>query len=83
LLTESHCILNRLKDYLCQLLSVHGVNDVRQTEIRISYIPEINSVEAAITIENMRRYKSQGTNQIPSNSHLHKVINSVWNKEVF
>jgi hypothetical protein len=31
LLADSHSILNRWTN--CQLLNVHGVNDVRQTEI--------------------------------------------------
>jgi hypothetical protein len=31
LLADSHNILNRRKNYFCQLFSVHGVNDVRQT----------------------------------------------------
>jgi hypothetical protein len=33
LLADSHSVLNRWKNYFCQLLNVHGVNDVRQTEI--------------------------------------------------
>jgi hypothetical protein len=33
LLAESHNILNRQKYYFGQLLNVHGVNDVRQTEV--------------------------------------------------
>jgi len=33
LLAHSHNILNRWKIYFCQLLNVHGINDVRQTEI--------------------------------------------------
>jgi hypothetical protein len=32
-LADSHSILNRWKNYFCQLLNVHGVNDVRQTKI--------------------------------------------------
>jgi hypothetical protein len=31
LLADSHSILNMWKNYVCQLLNVHGVNDVRQT----------------------------------------------------
>jgi hypothetical protein len=30
-------ILNGLKDHFCQLLSVHGVNDFRQTTIHLSH----------------------------------------------
>jgi hypothetical protein len=33
LLAYSHSILKRWKDYFCQLLNIHGVNDIRQTEI--------------------------------------------------
>jgi len=33
LLADSHNILNRWKNYFCQVLSVHDVNDVRQTEM--------------------------------------------------
>jgi len=31
--TDSHSILAKLWNYFFQLLNVHGVNDVRQTEI--------------------------------------------------
>jgi hypothetical protein len=34
LLVDSHSILNRQKEYFCQLLNACGI-DVRQTEIRI------------------------------------------------
>jgi hypothetical protein len=30
---DCHSILVRLRSHFCQLLNVHGVNDVRQTEI--------------------------------------------------
>jgi hypothetical protein len=36
LLKDFHSILNRWKYHLCKFLNVHGVNDVRQTEIRIA-----------------------------------------------
>jgi hypothetical protein len=32
LLADSHSVLNRWTNRFCQLLSVYGVNDVRQTE---------------------------------------------------
>jgi hypothetical protein len=34
LLANSHNILKRGKNYFCQLLNVHGCNDVRQTSIQ-------------------------------------------------
>jgi hypothetical protein len=87
LLTDSHSILNRWKNYFCQLLNVHGVNDVRQAK----YILEPSTSEVEFAIENLKRYKSPGTDQIPAEliqaagntlrSEIHKLINCVWNKE--
>jgi len=36
LLADFHSILNRWKYHLCKVLNVHGVNDIRQTEIHIA-----------------------------------------------
>jgi hypothetical protein len=33
LITDSHIIMARWRNYLFQLFDVHGVNDVRQTEM--------------------------------------------------
>jgi hypothetical protein len=33
LIADSHSILNRWKNYFYQLVDVHGVSNVRQTEI--------------------------------------------------
>jgi len=33
LVAESHSMLSRWRNYFSQILNVHGVNDVRQTEI--------------------------------------------------
>jgi hypothetical protein len=67
-LADSHSILNRWKNYFCQLLNVHGVNDVRQTEIHTAdpLVPEPSSSKDEIAIENLKRYKSPGTDQIPA-----------------
>jgi hypothetical protein len=93
LLADSHSILNRWKNYFCQLLSVSGVNDVRQTEIHTAepLVPEPSSSEVEIAIENLKRYKSPGIYQIPAEliqaggntlcSEIHKLINCIWNKE--
>jgi hypothetical protein len=42
LLADPHKILNRWKSYFCQLLNVHGVGDVRQTEMHIAepFVPQ-------------------------------------------
>jgi hypothetical protein len=59
LLADSHSILIRWKNYFCQLLNVHGVNDVRQTEIYTAepLVPEPSSSEVEIAIEKLKRYK--------------------------
>jgi hypothetical protein len=68
LLAYSHSILNRWKNYFCQLLNVHAVNDVRQTEIHTAepLVPEPSSSEVEIAIEKLERYKSPGIDQIPA-----------------
>jgi hypothetical protein len=50
LLADSHSILYRWKNYFCQLLNVHWVNDVRQTEIHTAepLVPEPSSSEVEI-----------------------------------
>jgi hypothetical protein len=89
LLADSHGILNRWKNYFCQLLNVHGVNDVRQTEIHTAepLVPEPRPSEVEIAIEKLKRYKSPGTDQIPAEliqaagntlrSEIHKLINCI------
>jgi hypothetical protein len=93
LLADSHSILNRWKNYFCQLLNVHGVNDVRHTEIHTAkpLVPEPSSFEVEIAIEKLKRYKSPGIDQIPAeliqaagntlHSEIHKLINCMWSKE--
>jgi len=74
-------------------LNVHGVNDVRQTEIHTAepLVPESSSFEVEIAIEKLKSYKSPGIDEIlaeliqiggnTSCSEIHKLTNSVWNKE--
>jgi hypothetical protein len=68
LLADSHSILNRWKNYFCQLLNVHGVNDVRQTEIHVAepLVPESISSEVEIAVMKSKRYKPPGIDQIPA-----------------
>jgi hypothetical protein len=82
LLADSHSILNRWKNYFCQLLSVHGVNDDRQTEIHTAetLVPEPSSSEVVIVIEELKRYKAPGIDQISANliqaGGIHYVLRS-------
>jgi hypothetical protein len=59
LLADSHNILNRWKNYFHQLLNVHGINDVRQTEMHTAepLVPEPSSLEVKISTEKLNRYK--------------------------
>jgi hypothetical protein len=93
LLADSHNILNRWKNYFSQLLNVHNVSDIGQIELHtaVSLVPGPSGLEAEIAIAKLKKYKSQGSDQIPAEliqaggekllSEIHKLINSVWNKE--
>jgi len=76
-------------------LNVHGINDVRQTEIYTAepLVPEPNSFKIEIAIEMLKRCESLDIDQIPTeliqaegNTHIlrseiHRLVNSIWNKE--
>jgi hypothetical protein len=49
-------------------LNVHGVNDVRQTEIHTAepLVPEPSDSEVEMAIEKLKRHKSPGIDQIPA-----------------
>jgi hypothetical protein len=67
-------------------LNVHGVNDVKQTEIHTSepLLPEPSAFEVELAIEKLKRHKSPGIDQIPAAliraggrticSKIHKLI---------
>jgi hypothetical protein len=54
-------------------------------------VPKPSAFEVDVAIEKLKRYKSPGTDQIPAElikarsskicSEIHKLINSIWNKE--
>jgi hypothetical protein len=46
---------------------VHGVNDLRQTEIHTAepVVRELSPFEIEVAIEKVKRHKSQGIDQIP------------------
>jgi hypothetical protein len=93
LLADSHNILNRWKKYFSQLVNVHKVSDVRQTEVHMAepLVPGPSRLEVEIAIAKLKKYKSPGSDQIPAEliqaggemllSAIHKLINSIWNKE--
>ena len=91
LFSGSLSILARWRNHFCQLLSVHGVNDVRQIQTAEPLVPEPSTFDAEMAIEKLKRHKSPGIDQIPAElnkaggrkirSEIHKHSNSVWNKE--
>jgi hypothetical protein len=92
LVTDFHIILATWRNRFSQLLNVHGINDVRQTEIHRAepLVPEPSASEVKMVIEKLR-HTSSGNDQIPTElikaegrtirPEIHKLIHSTWNKE--
>jgi hypothetical protein len=93
LLAGPHTILNRWKNYFCQMLNVHGVGGVRQTEMHTAehLLPEPSAAEVKVAIGKLKRYKSPGVDQSPGEliqaggetlcSEIHKLMKLIWHKE--
>jgi hypothetical protein len=95
LLADSHSILNMWKNCFSWLLNVHVLSDVRQIGVRVHMaeplVPDPSRLEVEVAIAKLKKYKSPGSDQIPAEliqaggeillSVIHKLINSVWNKE--
>jgi len=94
LVADFHSILASWRDHFSQLLNVFGVNDVRQTELYTSYplLAELSAFEFKKATEKLKESnKSPGIDQIPAElikaggrtvcCDIHKLTNSVWNKE--
>jgi hypothetical protein len=56
------------KNYFFQLLNVHSVNNVRQTEIHTSELSALgpSPFEVVIATAKMKKYKSPHSDQIPT-----------------
>ena len=67
LIADSQSILARWRNYFSQLLNVHRVNYVRQTEIHTEepLVPEPSAFEFKLAIE-LKSHKLPGTDQIPT-----------------
>jgi hypothetical protein len=92
----SHIILravDRCKSYSSQLLNIHNISDIMQTEIHTAepLVPGPSHLEVEISIGKLKKYKSPGSDQISAElyqaggetlmSVIHKLITSIWNKE--
>ena len=64
MVTDSHSILARWRNLFSQLFSVHGVSDVRQTEMHTAepLVLEPNTCEVEVAIEKLKRHKSSDIN---------------------
>jgi hypothetical protein len=90
LLADRHKIWNRWKNYFCQLLNVHGVSCVRQTEMHTAELfgPQPTASEGEVAIGKLKSCKSPGVDQIPAeliqvggetlHSQIHKLIKLIW-----
>jgi len=95
LVTDSHRILARWRKHFSQLLNLHEFNDVRQTAMHTAepLAPEPSACDFVIATEKIKRRKSPGIDQIPTElikagckrirPEIHKIDNSVLNKEEF
>ena len=57
---ESHSILARRRNHFSRLLNLHGVNEVRQTEIHTAeqLVPEPSAVEVELAIDKLKSHKN-------------------------
>jgi hypothetical protein len=74
-------------------LNVHNINDVRQIGIHIAepLLLGPSHINVEIAIAKLKKYKAPGSDPIPTEmiqaggetlvSVIHKLINSIWNKE--
>jgi hypothetical protein len=68
LLADPHKILNRWRNYFCQLLNLYGAGNVTQTEMQTAkpFVPEPCASEVEVATGKLKRHKSPGADQIPA-----------------
>jgi hypothetical protein len=68
LLADSRKILNRWKNYFCQLVNVHGAGGVRQIEMHTDelFVPEPSASEVGVAVGKLKSYKYPVVDQIPA-----------------
>jgi len=68
LVADPHRIVAKRRNYFSKLLNVHGVNDVRYTEIHTAepLVPEPSAFEVELVIEKLKSHKSPGIDKIPA-----------------
>jgi hypothetical protein len=68
LLADPPNILNRCKNYFCQLLNVHRAGAVMQTKMHTAkpFMPEPSASEVEAATGKLKSYKSPGVDQNPA-----------------
>jgi len=68
MVTDSHNIVARWRNYFSQLFNVHGVKDVGQAEIHTAepLVPDPSATEVELAIDKLKSHKSLGIDQIPA-----------------
>jgi hypothetical protein len=91
-LLDPHNNLNKWKNYLRQLLNVHGTGGVRQTEMHTAepFVPKPSASQLEVAVGKLKRYKYPGVDQVPAGliqaggeillSEIHKLIKFIWKK---
>jgi hypothetical protein len=66
MLADSHCILNRWKNYFSKFSNVHNVSDVGQIKVHIAepLVSSSSRLVFEIAIAKLKKYKLPGTDQI-------------------
>jgi hypothetical protein len=82
-----------MEELLLSVVDVHGVNDVRQTEIHAAepLVPEPSPIKVRTATERVKSHKSPRTDQTPAEltevrgntlcSEIHRPIKSTLNEE--
>ena len=95
MIADSHSILARWRNHFSQLLNIHGVNDVRQTELHTAepLVPVPNALEFELAIEKLKSHTSPGFDQIPAElikagfrtirCKIRKLIISFWSRSLY
>jgi hypothetical protein len=93
LLVDPHKILNRWKNYFYQLMNVHRVGVIRQSEMHTAkpFVPDLNASKVEVAVGKLKRYRSPGVDEIPAELtqtggktlplEIHKLIKLIWNRE--
>jgi hypothetical protein len=66
--TDSHRIFAKWKNHFSQIFILYGFSEVRQTKIHTlePLLPEPSAFEFEMATEKLKRIKSPGTDQIPT-----------------